>query len=203
MSSIYMVGNGRIELFEGNIRDYRADALICPANQKLLVEVRGASRAIVDTAGRATKSEVQRLSGLYRHIRQGNVIVTTAGRMAAKYIIHAVCNHRDEGGDYHSNRTIIGDATRNSLNAANGLMLFSVGFPALGTGMGGVPLEDGVDVMMDEFADHFRSQTSLERIGLVLFGESAYEKALGVAERKSFTPVSTFYGTMCRNPDLK
>jgi len=190
MSKNYEIGKGIIELSEGDIVDYRADAIVCPTNPQFMVGNLGTSGAIKRAAGRGFLDEVERLSSLYKEIRLGDAYVTTAGEIPVKYIIHAVCTGWDssqitrEREGFYSDGQMIRKSTENSLKVANGLRLKSLGFSALGTGMGGVPLEEGVDIMIEEFTIHLGSPTSLKKIGLVLYGEDSYRLAQAVADKK-------------------
>ena len=190
MSKNYEAGKGIIELSEGSIVDYNADAIVCPTNPQFMVGNLGTSGAIKRAAGRRFLDEVERLSKLYDEIRHGDAYVTTGGEIPVKYIIHAVCTGWDfaqiagEREGFYSDGQMIRESTKNSLRVANGLRLKSLGFSALGTGMGGVQLEYCVDIMLEEFATHLGSPTSLEKIGLVLYGEDSYRLAQAIADKK-------------------
>jgi len=190
MSKSYEIGKGTIELSKGDIVQYRADAIVCPTNPQFMVGNLGTSGAIKRVAGSRFLEEVERLSRLYDGIKFGDAYITTAGEIPVKYIIHAVCTGWDssqidrEREGFYSDGRMVRESTKNSLRVANGLRLKSVGFSALGTGMGGVPLEEGVDTMLEEFATHLDSPTSLEKIGLVLYGEDSYTLAQKIADKK-------------------
>ena len=91
------------------------------------------------------------------------VVVTAAGALNAKHIIHAVAVDTDLKA---SERTI-SDATENSLLAAEELGLESIVFPPLGTILGGVLVTDSVRVMVNKVKEHVDKPTSLK---LVIFG---------------------------------
>jgi O-acetyl-ADP-ribose deacetylase (regulator of RNase III) len=73
-------------------------------------------------------------------------------------------------------------ATRNSLLRADELSLRTVAFPAIGTGVGGFPMEECAGIMMETVTDYLKKEdTLIEKIYFVLFDEPAFrafEKAL-------------------------
>jgi len=50
----------------------------------------------------------------------------------------------------------------------------SVAVPAIGAGVGGVPLQRCAEILLEEAREHLAGETSLEEIRFVLFGEPAY-----------------------------
>ena len=106
----------------------------------------------------------------------GEAVVTGAGALRARYIIHAAVM----GQDLETDAEKIRQATRNSLLRGEELGLKSVAFPALGTGVGGFSLDDCARIMIDEVR-RFPAK-KLERVVFVLYDEPAYrafERELG------------------------
>lgn len=184
MKRNYEVRNDHvIQLIEGDISEYVADAIVCPSNPDLIVGGKGASGAIKKRAGPTLEEQAKRLKELYGDIGRGNVVVTTGGDLQTKYVLHAVCTEWD-GDGYISNRRMIRESTEKSLRAADGLRLESIGFPALGTGEGGFQLVECVKIMLESFRSHLSYQTSLKRVGLVLYDRNDYEVATKVTDQK-------------------
>jgi O-acetyl-ADP-ribose deacetylase (regulator of RNase III) len=78
----------------------------------------------------------------------------------------------EPGGD--TSEEILRSATRRALEVAKDRELRSVGLPALGTGVGGFPMQRCAELMVEEIRNHIARGTSLEEVRLVLFGEPAY-----------------------------
>jgi O-acetyl-ADP-ribose deacetylase (regulator of RNase III) len=57
--------------------------------------------------------------------------------------------------------------------------LKSIAFPAVGTGIAGFPMKECAAIMLQEAAEHLKTETSIEKIYFVLFDE----EACGVFER--------------------
>ena len=126
----------KIEIIEGDITTVSADALVNAANNHLWMGA-GVAGAIKKAGGREIEEEAVKKGP----IPVGEVVVTGAGRLPVKYIIHAAVM----GQDLQTGAEIIEQATRNSLRKADELGLKSIAFPALGTGVGGFSLEECAD----------------------------------------------------------
>jgi O-acetyl-ADP-ribose deacetylase (regulator of RNase III) len=74
-----------------------------------------------------------------------------------------------------TSEAFIRQATRNALIRAEEAGIRRLAFPALGTGVGGYPLEDCARAMLKEVRDFLSGNpsTSLEEIAFYLFGEEA------------------------------
>jgi O-acetyl-ADP-ribose deacetylase (regulator of RNase III) len=87
------------------------------------------------------------------------------------------------GQDLTTDRSKIGRATRNSLTRAAELGISSIAFPALGTGVGGFPVDIAADAMISECVSFLESGSAplLKKIVFVLFSDdalAAFEKRL-------------------------
>ena len=86
----------------------------------------------------------------------GESVITDGGNLKAKYVFHAAGMHLwgrvlDQA---------LRDSTRNSLKRASEKGLETIAFPAIGTGVGGFPLDESAKIMIDtvsEFLKHRKS----------------------------------------------
>ncbi|MDP2728134.1 MAG: macro domain-containing protein, partial [Dehalococcoidia bacterium] len=102
----------------------------------------------------------------------GEAVFTGAGRLKARFVIHAAAM----GQDLTTDETKIRDATANSLRRAQELGLESIAFPALGAGVGGFPLSQVASVMLEEVERHLHNpSSSLRLVVFALFGSEAYQ----------------------------
>jgi O-acetyl-ADP-ribose deacetylase (regulator of RNase III) len=153
----------RIELVEGDLTRCKVDALVNAANNNLWMGA-GVAGAIKHQGGDDIESEAIKLGPV--HV--GEVVVTGAGTLAARHIIHAAVM----GQDLIPTADSIRACTEHALRAAEQLKLRSIAFPALGTGVGGFSLELCAAIMGAVFRAH--RAASLERIVVVLFGDTAF-----------------------------
>jgi O-acetyl-ADP-ribose deacetylase (regulator of RNase III) len=124
-------------------------------------------------------SEIERDAVAKGPIEIGEAVVTSGGALPAKYVIHAAVM----GQDLTTDRSKIGRATRNSLTRAGELGISSIAFPALGTGVGGFPVDSAADAMISECVSFLDSGSAplLKKIVFVLFSRdalAAFEKRL-------------------------
>jgi O-acetyl-ADP-ribose deacetylase (regulator of RNase III) len=152
----------KIVLRKGDLTEAAVDAIVNAANNDLMLGG-GVAGAIRAKGGPSIQAECDKLGP----IPIGEAAITGAGKLRARYVIHAASMRL--GG--RTSETALRDSTRNSLKRATEQELKSIAFPAIGTGIAGFPIERCAVVMLEEIRDHLRAGTSLERIELVLFDE--------------------------------
>lgn len=167
--------NGRtIRLVQGDITQYPADAIVNAANSSL-IPGSGVSGAI----HRAGGPEIARECAAIGQCETGHAVATTAGRLPARHVIHAVAPIWRGGRDREDE--LLAGAYRRSLEVADGLGDKSIAFPSLGTGMYGYPIERAAPLVVQTIAKYLRGRTGIEEVTMVLFTEAdlqAYERAL-------------------------
>ena len=154
----------KIVLRKGDLTEAAVDAIVNAANNDLILGG-GVAGAIRAKGGPAIQAECDKLGP----IPIGEAAITGAGKLRARYVIHAASMRL--GG--RTSETALRDSTRNSLKRATEQGLKSIAFPAIGTGIAGFPIERCAVVMLEEIRDHLRAGRSLERVELVLFDEHA------------------------------
>ena len=156
----------KIEVHHGDITQLELDALVNAANNRLWMGG-GVAGALKRAGGQEIEDEAVRKEP----ISTGEAIATGAGKLKAKYIIHAAVM----GQDLKTDADKIRQATRNSLLRADELGIKSIAFPALGTGVGGFPLKECARIMINEVRWHSTKKTALEKAVFAMYSESAYQ----------------------------
>ncbi len=154
-----------LKLYKGDITELAVDALVNAANNRLWMGG-GVAGAIKRKGGKEIEEEAVKKGP----IPIGEAEVTGAGKLKAKYIIHAATM----GMDFQTDENKIRDATRNALLRAGEMKLHSVAFPALGAGVGGFPLEEVARIMIEEVQKYCRQPSSLKEVVFVLYDGAAY-----------------------------
>jgi len=155
-----------IEVHQGDITQLELDALVNAANNRLWMGG-GVAGALKRAGGKEIEAEAVKKGP----IPIGEAVVTGAGRLKARYIIHAAVM----GQDLKTDAEKIRQATKNSLLRADELGIKSIAFPALGTGVGGFPLDECARIMIGEVRQHSAGTTGLERVVFALYNEPAYQ----------------------------
>ena len=156
----------RIELWNGDICDLEVDAIVNAANLSLWMST-GVGGALKRAGGDAIE---------FAAVRQvpvplGGAIVTPAGNLAAKVVIHAVSLDRDR----RTSGPVIEAAVRSAMARAREVGATSVAFPALGTGVGGFPIDEAAQITVDAVRDELDSSPGIEHVIFALRGAAAYE----------------------------
>lgn len=167
----------RIELWNGDICDLEVDAIVNPANLSLWMST-GVSGAIKRRGGDAIEFAAVRQAP----VPLGASIVTPGGGLAARAVIHAVSLDRDR----RTSGDVIQAATRSAMARAREIGAHSVAFPALGTGVGGFPLEESARITVETVREELRHSPDIEHVTFALRGAAAYE-AFQVAIASSST----------------
>lgn len=126
--------NARIELIQTDITRLEVDAIVNAANNELLPGG-GVCGAIFRAAGPA----LAEACGQIGWCETGHAVLTSAGNLKARYVIHAV-GPLWQGGA-HREEQLLESTYRNSLKLAAAHQLRSVAFPNISTGIYGYPKE--------------------------------------------------------------
>jgi O-acetyl-ADP-ribose deacetylase (regulator of RNase III) len=159
------VGRTEILIERGDITDWEVDAIVNAANSHLWMGA-GVAGAIKKKGGIIIEEEAVRQGP----VEVGEAVVTTAGNLAATYVIHAAAMSQDLKTDAQK----IAQATRSSLKRADDHKILSIAFPALGTGVGGFPPAQAAEAMLGAVLEHLKAgTTTLQKIVFVLYQDEA------------------------------
>jgi O-acetyl-ADP-ribose deacetylase (regulator of RNase III) len=168
----------RIELWNGDICELEVDAIVNAANISLWMST-GVSGEIKRAGGDSIEFAAVRQAP----VPLGEAIVTPAGRLAAKAIIHAVSLDRDR----RTSAETIDRAVRSAMARARELRMASIAFPAMGTGVGGFPLDEAARVTVEAVRDEMQRSPTIDHVTFAMRGSAAYqafEAALADADRR-------------------
>ncbi len=154
----------KIEVYRGDITQLEFDVLVNAANNRLWMGG-GVAGALKRAGGKEIEVEAVKKGP----IPIGEAVVTGAGKLKARYIIHAAVM----GQDLKTDAQKVRQATRNSLLRGDEIGIKSMAFPALGTGVGGFPLDECARIMISEVRQYSAKKTGLERVVFVLYDKPA------------------------------
>lgn len=136
-----------LSLRQGDITDEAVDAIVNAANSGL-VHGGGVAGAILRKGGQIIQDESDRLG----KIRIGGAAVTGAGRLPAKWVIHAV-GPVWRGQAPEENDRLLASATTAALEIAHEKGAESIAFPAVSSGIFGFPKHRCAEVMIAAVVD--------------------------------------------------
>jgi O-acetyl-ADP-ribose deacetylase (regulator of RNase III) len=186
-TSSYLIGNCTFTVMFGNLVNVMADALVS-SDDSYLTMGGGVSAALNRAGGDQVAFDAQK----HVPLTLGDVAVTTAGLLPAKYIFHGVTIDLDRQA--RPDADCLQLITHRCLHLAETLRLRHVAFPALGTGAGSLPFELAADTITTAIADFLSQQPRyLREVTVVLrtpgwhgFSEPDlfYERAVALAAQR-------------------
>ena len=169
--------DGRVRVLVGDITRERADAIVNAANSSLLGGG-GVDGAIHRAGGPAILEECRELrrTRYPAGLPAGEAVITTAGRLPARYVIHTVGPVWGREGGREAE--LLAACYRNSLALTVEHGLTTVAFPAISTGAYGYPPAEAAAVSSEAIARFLAGDTTLREVRLVFFSEAAAEQFL-------------------------
>lgn len=162
--SIQMNGT-RLELLEGDITELDVEALVNAANEKLELGS-GVAGAIREKGGPSVQKECNRIGGT----PVGTAVITGAGELNAKHVIHAVGPRMGEGDEDRK----LSSAVRSALALADRHRLRSIALPAISTGVFGFPVDRCARITLTEIHRYLQGGTKLERVVVCLYNDETF-----------------------------
>mgnify|MGYP001487078333 CR=1 FL=1 len=160
-----LLAKRRLKLIRGDITTLTCDAIVNAANSALQLGA-GVAGAIRSKGGSTIQQECDRIGGC----PVGDAVITGAGELPCRYVIHAVGPRMGEGDE----ETKLASAAAAALQRACETGLISIALPAISTGIFGFPLERAADILLQAAIDHLQGETSLTQVIFCLFSESDY-----------------------------
>lgn len=152
------IGNLTVVVKRGDLTRQSADAICNPANS-LMFMGGGAAGALKRAGGEVIEREARK----HAPVPVGKAVATTAGRLKARWVIHASTMVRP-AMRIKSEEVYL--ATRAALECAERVGVSSVVIPGMGTGVGGVSFEEAAKAMIRVLRDFAPSSRSLKKIVL-------------------------------------
>ncbi|MGA1862268.1 macro domain-containing protein [Deferribacter thermophilus] len=164
-----IINNTSVKIKQGDITKEKVDAIVNAANSHLKMGggVAGAIR-------RAGGEEIQKECDKIGYCPLGDAVATNAGKLDARYVIHAVGPRY--GIDPEPEKNLY-NAVYNSLKRAVEKNCKSIALPAISTGIFGYPLDEASEIILRAIIDFCEKETqnTLEQIVVVLFGDKDFE----------------------------
>jgi O-acetyl-ADP-ribose deacetylase len=160
-----------IEVAEGDITRLAVDAIANAANDHLWM-----GAGVAGAIKRAGGEEIEREAVAQGPIAVGDAVATGAGRLAATWVVHGAVM----GQDLHTDAGLVRATTVRCLEVADEHGARSLALPAFGTGVGGFPVTDCAQIMVDAVRAY--EPRVLERVVFSVFGSEAEEAFRGALE---------------------
>ena len=161
----------RLAVIQGDITNVKADAIVNAANTSLLGGG-GVDGAIHRAGGPAILQECMHIRDRQGGCAVGEAVITTAGDLPAKYVIHTV------GPIWNGGRTqereLLANCYRNSLLLAVQNNVNSIAFPNISTGVFHFPKNEATEIALQEVKKFIFRDHTIESILFVCFDDENY-----------------------------
>ena len=158
--------NGKtLRLVQGDITERDVDVIVNAANSHLQ-HGGGVAGAIVRKGGQIIQEESNKIG----HTPVGTAAITVAGKLPAKFVIHAVGPRMGEGDEDNKLKS----AVLSSLKLASEKGLKSISIPAISSGIFGFPKDRCANILVHEAARFLKEnkETSLNTVEFCIFDDT-------------------------------
>jgi O-acetyl-ADP-ribose deacetylase (regulator of RNase III) len=160
-----------IEIIKADITEIQVDGIVNAANTSLLGGG-GVDGAIHRKGGKAILDECVQIRNKQGGCKVGDAVITTAGNLPSKYVIHTVGPVWN--GDKEEKSKLLSDCYQNSLELAVKNNIKTIAFPGISTGIYRFPKDKAAEIAIKTVKD-FGKISEIDKVIFVCFDEESYE----------------------------
>jgi O-acetyl-ADP-ribose deacetylase (regulator of RNase III) len=161
-----------IEVIKGDITKIKVDAIVNAANTSLLGGS-GVDGMIHKLGGKAIIEDCRKIRNKQGGCKVGEAVITTAGNLPAKFVIHAVGPVWNNGNGNEEN--LLSSAYLSSLKLSIDNQIRSISFPNLSTGIYKFPKEKAAKIAIQTVSEFLSKTDKIQKIIFVCFDEENYK----------------------------
>src|SRR5262245_2613581 len=158
--------SSKIEITRGDITKQKVDVIVNAANSSLMGGG-GVDGAIHRAGGPAILEDCKRIVARQGSCKTGDAVITTAGELPAKFVIHTVGPIWNGGNNHETER--LANCYRNSLQLAVENNCSTIAFPNISTGIYHFPKDKAATIAVTTVADFAESQSVIQKIFFICF----------------------------------
>ena len=166
------IKQAELSIIQGDITEQATDAIVNAANSSLMGGG-GVDGAIHRAGGPAILEECKQIVSRQGRLPTGKAVITTAGNLKAKHVIHTV------GPIWHGGNKgeaeLLASAYHESLKLAAENDLSSASFPSISTGAYGYPVDEASRIALRTVISFLGETTSIKKVAFVLFDSRTFE----------------------------
>ena len=167
-----------LQIVQGDLTTHDTDAIVNAANSSLMGGG-GIDGAIHRAGGSAILGDCKQIVANQGQLQTGKAVITTAGNMPSKFVIHTV-GLIYRGGTSNESE-LLANAYKNSLKLATDKKLESISFPSISTGVYSYPLQEASKIALGTVITFLRENEQVKLVRFVLFDDrnfAAYQNSL-------------------------
>ncbi|MGX5858398.1 O-acetyl-ADP-ribose deacetylase [Dyadobacter jiangsuensis] len=161
-----------IEVMQGDITKIQVDAIVNAANTSLLGGG-GVDGAIHRAGGSAILEACRKIRDKQGGCKIGEAVITTAGKLPAKFVIHTVGPVWNGGNS--NERLLLASAYQNSLKLATENEVRTIAFPNISTGIYKFPKHEAARIAVESVSEFLSTSETVEKVIFVCFDSENYE----------------------------
>jgi O-acetyl-ADP-ribose deacetylase (regulator of RNase III) len=161
----------KLDLIKGDITNLKVDCIVNAANTSLLGGG-GVDGAIHRAGGPAILDDCRKIVARQGGCKAGQAVITTAGRLPAKFVIHTVGPVWN--GGHMNEREKLADCYRNSLQLAVDNGCKAVAFQNISTGIYKFPKAEAAKIAVERVVDFLSKSDKIDKVIFVCFDEENF-----------------------------
>jgi O-acetyl-ADP-ribose deacetylase (regulator of RNase III) len=162
----------QIEVIKADITKITADAIVNAANSSLLGGG-GVDGAIHRAGGPAILEDCKRIIARQGGCKTGEAVITTAGDLPAKFVIHTVGPIWNGGNKQEPEE--LANCYKNSLRLAGDNGCITIAFPNISTGVYRFPKGQAAKIAVTTVVDYIRERPVFDKVLFVCFDLENFE----------------------------
>lgn len=167
--------DSRIKFIQGDITQQKVDAIVNAANSSLMGGG-GVDGAIHSKGGPSILEECKKIAAKIGRLPTGEAVITTAGNLSAKYVIHTV--GPVWSGGTRNEPILLRNCYINSLKCADENAVKTIAFPSISTGAYRYPVKEAAKIAVSAIREYLAGDTGIEEVRLVLFDKQTLKAYL-------------------------
>jgi O-acetyl-ADP-ribose deacetylase (regulator of RNase III) len=161
-----------IQVVQGDITKITADAIVNAANSTLLGGG-GVDGAIHRAGGKAILEECKEIVAKQGRCPTGEAVITTGGKLPAKYVIHTVGPVWNGGKNKEAEK--LANCYLNSLKIAEAKQLATVAFPNISTGVYRFPKDKAAEIAVKTVQDFLAGSEEVIQVIFVCYDQENFD----------------------------
>jgi len=162
----------KIEIIKGDITKVEVDAIVNAANTSLLGGG-GVDGAIHRAGGKEILEDCRKIIAKQGGCKVGEAVITTAGKLPAKFVIHTVGPVWNNGIKNEEEK--LENCYSNSLLIANKNNCKTVAFPSISTGIYRFPKDKAAKIAIKTISNFLENNDEIEKVILVSFDDDNFK----------------------------
>lgn len=155
MSINFQINQTTLELIKGDLTALEIEAFVFYAREDLVLGA-GFGNAISTRGGPTIKAELEKIG----KVEPFDAVVSLAGNLSAKFIIHAAGPKFQEENFTAKLKTTM----ENIFKKANEKGISEIAFPLMGAGFYGIPFDTCIQFMLETINNHLQGNTGLKKV---------------------------------------